>query len=220
MAYIEAAFGTERLRGLSGLTPKCHGPFLGEGAAATPPPYPTKGQPHRDPGDPPRRRANKRRGLGNWEGDRPPVFSVIARGSGEVRSFVRERADSATCLAVIETTVPRWAAILYTDALAAYVAVEDELHIWHASVRHGSPGGPHEWARDDDGDGIREVHCNRCEGAGAGLRTFLRTFRGVHKKYLKLYVACYETMANAKRITSAVLRRMCFGSRQPLTVCA
>ena len=30
-----------RLSGLSGLTRKCHGPFLGGGAAATPPCYPT-----------------------------------------------------------------------------------------------------------------------------------------------------------------------------------
>jgi hypothetical protein len=30
-----------RLSGLSGLTRKCHGPFLGGGAAATPPRYPT-----------------------------------------------------------------------------------------------------------------------------------------------------------------------------------
>jgi transposase-like protein len=133
---------------------------------------------------------------------------------------VRERADSATCLEVVETTVPRSAAILYTDALAAYVPVEDELHIWHSSVRHGSPGEVREWARDDDGDGIREVHCNSCEGAGAALRTYLRGFRGVHKKYLALYVACYEAMANAKRITAAVIGRMCFGSRRPLTVCA
>ena len=70
-----------------------------------------------------------------------------------------------------------------------------------------------EWARDVDGDGVREVHCNSCEGAGSGLRTYLRTFRGVHKYYLADYVATYETMANAKRITPTVVRRMCFGDR-------
>jgi hypothetical protein len=43
--------------------------------------------------------------------------------------------------------------------------------------------GFREWAKDVDVDGIREVHCNSCEGAG--LRTYLRVFRGVHKKYLK-----------------------------------
>jgi hypothetical protein len=67
-----------------------------------------------------------------------------------------------------------------------------------------------EWARDDDEDGRREVHGNSCEG-GAALRPFWRAFRGVHKPYLHLYVATYEAMVNAKRITSELIRRMCLG---------
>lgn len=55
-------------------------------------------------------------------------------------------------------------------------------HPAHATVRHGV----HEWARDDDGDGRREVHGNSCEGAGAALRTYWRACRGVHKQYLHL----------------------------------
>jgi transposase len=70
-----------------------------------------------------------------------------------------------------------------------------------------------EWARDDDGDGQREVHCNTCEGAGAALRTYLRTFRGVHKQYLHLYIATYEAMVNAKRVTPELIQRMCVGDR-------
>ena len=57
---------------------------------------------------------------------------------------------------------------------------------------------------------MREVHCNGCEGAGTGLRNYLRVFRGVHKKYLDHYVATYETMTNAKQFTAAILQRMCF----------
>jgi transposase len=75
------------------------------------------------------------------------------------------------------------------------------------TVRHGV----HEWARDDDGDGRREVHWNSCEGAGAALRTYLRAFRGVHKQYLHLYVATYEAMVNAKRVTPELIQRMCVG---------
>ena len=78
-------------------------------------------------------------------------------------------------------------------------------HPCHATVRHGV----HEWARDDDGDGRREVHSNTCEGAGAALRTYLRAFRGVHKRYLHLYVATYEAMVNTKCVTSKLIRRMC-----------
>jgi len=90
---------------------------------------------------------------------------------------------------------------LYTDEWQSYRG----SHPAHATVRHGV----HEWARDDDGDGRREVHCNTCEGAGAALRTYLRAFRGVHKQYLHLYVATYEAMVNTKRVTPTLIRRMC-----------
>ena len=43
----------------------------------------------------------------------------------------------------------------------------------HATVKHSKK----EWTRDDDGDGIREVHSNTIEGTWTGLRNFLRPFR-------------------------------------------
>jgi len=78
-------------------------------------------------------------------------------------------------------------------------------------VCHGTP----EWARDDDHDSRREVHGNTCEGAGATLRTYLRVFRSVYKQYLHLYVATYETMVNAKRVRSQLIRRIYVGVRSP-----
>jgi len=136
----------------------------------------------------------------------------VARASGEVRYFVRATADSATCLEVVRSFAPAWASILYTDEHTGYGPVEDELSVFHATVKHSRAGDrPREWARDDDGDGIREVHCNTCEGAGAGLRTYLRGFRGVHKGFLATYVAVYETMTNAKAISAEIIQRMCAG---------
>ena len=99
--------------------------------------------------------------------------------------------------------LPGGSAALCTDEWHSYRG----SHTAHATVRHGVP----EWARDDDGDGHREVHCNSCEGAGAALRTYLRAFRGIHKQYLHLYVATYEAMANAKRVTPELIHRMCIG---------
>jgi transposase len=122
-----------------------------------------------------------------------------------VRYFVRAHADGETCREVLASSVAPGAATLYTDEWGGYWSVEAKLKLAHGSVRHGAK----EWARDDNGDGVREVHCNTCEGAGAGLRTYLRAFRGVHKYYLADYVATYETMANAKRITPMVVQRMC-----------
>lgn len=74
----------------------------------------------------------------------------------------------------------------------------------HPTVCHGAG----EWARDDDGDGIREVHDNTLEGLWTGLRNFLRPFRGVSKKYLYHYIGIFEWRYNVKRATSAFLRAM------------
>jgi transposase-like protein len=173
-----------------------------------------KGEPHRDPGDTPRRRANKRRGHGTDATDRPPIFSVKGRASGHVRYFVRHTTDSQTCLAVVKAVVKPGARVLNTDEWRGYAQVETAVGLAHATVKHGKAGSAaREWARDDDGDGVREVHGNGCEGAGTALRTYLRAFRGVPKKYLDRYVATFETMANAKQFTSCILRRMCLIQR-------
>lgn len=60
-----------------------------------------------------------------------------------------------------------------------------------------------EWARDDDGDGIREVHNHTLEGLWTGLRNVLRPFRGVNKVYLSQYAAMFEWGHNVKRATEA-----------------
>jgi transposase len=62
-----------------------------------------------------------------------------------------------------------------------------------------------EWARDDDGDGVREIHVNTLEGLWTGMRNFLRPFRGVNKQYLCQYVAMFEWGYNAKRATPEFL---------------
>jgi transposase len=134
---------------------------------------------------------------------------VTCRSSKEARYFVRERSDAESCLEVVGSSVPRGAR-LYSDEWRGYGGVETRLGIVHRAVRHGR-AGQREWARDDDGDGCREVHCNRCEGAGAGLRTFLRGFRGVHRYYLAEYVATYETVETAQHVSPHIVRRMCLG---------
>jgi transposase-like protein len=63
-----------------------------------------------------------------------------------------------------------------------------------------------EFARDDGGDGIREVHCNTMEGIRTGLRNFLRPFRGVDKEYLERYVIMFEWSYNLKAVTDEFLR--------------
>ena len=84
-------------------------------------------------------------------------------------------------------------ATVFTDEYQSY----NHLIRPYATVAHGTK----EWARDDDGDGIRELHCNTVEGLWTDVRNFLRPFKGVHKKYLAGYLALCELHRNHKRIS-------------------
>jgi transposase len=163
-----------------------------------------KGIPHLDPDDPPRRRANKRRGHGTKENDRPPVVGIVGRGSGEVRLKVVEHADQETLEEFVEqTTTP--GAMVYTDEWSGYNHLP-ELGRDHSTVCH-TPG-QREWARDDDGDGVREVHTNTMEGIWTGVRNFLRTFRGVNEEYLGQYIGIFEWGYKIKTVTLEFLRSL------------
>ena len=107
------------------------------------------GAEHFDPTDPPRRRANKQRGHGTYENDRPPVVGTVGRETGQVRFRVVHQTTQAT----LEQHIHHFTATgatCYTDEWNGY----QHLMRPHATVSHGQK----EWARDDDGDGKREVH--------------------------------------------------------------
>ena len=155
-----------------------------------------KGEEQVDPLDPPRRRANKRRGRGTYANDRPPVLGTIGRASAQVRLRVVRDTTATTLLAHVHR-FSHAEATVFTDEYQSY----NHLIRSHASVAHGSK----EWARDDDGDGIREVHCNPTEGLWTDVRNFLRPFKGVHKKHLAGYLAICELRRNAKRISPTLI---------------
>jgi transposase-like protein len=161
-----------------------------------------KGEKHDDPDDPPRRRANNRPGAGTMDNDRPPVLGVVGRTTGQIRLMVSDNTQQATLQPKVEkNTLP--ITVLNTDESKAYDHIADTGR-GHVTVCHSR----HEYARDDDGDGFCEVHCNTMEGIWTGLRNFLRPFRGVHKKYLAAYVAMFEWAHNLKRVVAGFLRTL------------
>ena len=106
----------------------------------------------------------------------PPVLGLVGRERSQIRLAVCADTTQDTIQPEVERkTAPT--TTLYTDESNAYERVA-ETGRGHGTVCHSQK----EWARDDDGDGIREVHCNTMEGIWTGLRNFLRPFRGVHKK--------------------------------------
>lgn len=162
-----------------------------------------KGVVHADPDDPPRPRANSRRGLGTFATDRPPVGGVVGRQSGGLHLEVLTNADRASTERLLGRATAKQATV-YTDESTAYRWVSGSGR-GHATVCHSAG----EWARDDDGDGVREVHNNTMEGIWVGLRNFLRPFRGVSKWYLKQYVALFHWGFLCKTVIGDCIRALC-----------
>lgn len=157
-----------------------------------------------DPKDPPRRRANQFKGHGTWDNDRPPVLGVLGRDSNELRLQVAKR-NSRAALHPLVIAFTRPGCTVNSDEWVAYDLLP-QADRQRVKVKHSRPNP--EYARDDDGDGVREVHCNGIEGRWTGLRNFLRIFRGVSKKYLMQYVSMFQWSDNLKQVSSEFLRIM------------
>jgi transposase-like protein len=139
----------------------------------------------------PRQRGLQRRGRGNWDSDRLPVFGVLVRG-GAVRLVVLRNLQQEHFRPLVRQLIQRGARV-YTDSYSIYDFLAKEGYR-HQVVNH-SLG---EYARDLDGDGFCEVHCNTMEGTWSWLRQMVRTYRGVSKIYLPLYVAQFEFLFNRR----------------------
>lgn len=151
-----------------------------------------KGDEHFDPDDPPRCRANKRRGRGTYANDRPPILGTIGRETGQVRLRVVEDTKGTTLTQHVHQFTHD-EALVNTDEYQSYNGIQRERE----TVCHGDK----EYARDDDDDGFYEVHCNTVEGMWTDVRNFLRPFKGVHKRYLFGYIAICEFRRNLKHIS-------------------
>ncbi len=88
---------------------------------------------------------------------------MVSRQTGGIVLRVVGRTDRPTLTGfVTANTAP--GAMVYTDEWGGYNGLP-EAGRSHATVSH-TPG-QREWARDDDGDGVREVHDNTLEGLWA-----------------------------------------------------
>lgn len=123
---------------------------------------------------------------------------MIERG-GSVLIRMLENVQQKTIEPIITGLVKRGSQ-LYTDEYNIY----DRLENWgyrHERVNHSA----REYARDDDGDGIFEVHVNTIEGFWSLLRSWLRPHRGVSQEKLPLYLGFFEFVHNARARGKALL---------------
>src|SRR5262249_13696106 len=127
-----------------------------------------------------RRRLKGTSGRGTMEKERPPVFGMMQRG-GQVVINLLANVKQKTIEPLIKDTIMPGTRI-FTDEYSIYA----RLHVWgyeHKRVHHGRG----EFARDDDGDGVCEVHVHTMEGFWSLLRSWLRPHRGISQEKLSLY---------------------------------
>jgi transposase len=126
------------------------------------------------------------------------VFGMIERG-GRVVLRVLANVQQKTIKPLIKKFVSPGTQV-YTDEYNIYARLP-EWGYGHKTVCHGAG----EYARDEDGDGLHEVHVNTMEGCWSLLRSWLRPHRGVSQDKLPLYVGFFEFVHNARRRGRALL---------------
>jgi len=145
-----------------------------------------------------RRRRKGKAGRGTLEKERPPVFGMMQR-SGQVVINLLANVKQKTIEPLIKDTLMPGTRI-FTDEYSIYA----RLHVWgyeHKRVNHGRG----EFARDDDGDGVCEVHVNTMEGFWSLLRSWLRPHRGISQEKLPLYLGFFEFVHNVRKRGKALL---------------
>ena len=93
-----------------------------------------------------------------------------------------------------------------TDEWGAYRHLSAAEH-QHVTVCHAP--GKRVWPRDEDGDGIREVHTNTIEGVWTGVRNFLRPFAGLTSSTSSNTSPSMNGRIIFKEVTLDFLRTLC-----------
>jgi transposase-like protein len=134
---------------------------------------------------PRRHRLKGKRGRGTSADEKNLVIGFVQRG-GCVMLKVVPNVQQATIRPLFEQYVaPK--TLINTDEYNIY----NKLTAWgyeHKTVNHAEG----EFARDEDGDGFYEVHCNTQEGIWSLLRSWLRPHRGVSQEKLPFYVGYFD----------------------------
>jgi transposase-like protein len=139
-----------------------------------------------------RRRLKGKRGRGTLKREKPPIVGMIQRG-GEVVIRMLANVQQTTIQPLICATIAPGTCV-YTDEGNIYARLEP----WgyeHKTV--GYTAG--EYTRDEDSDGVSEVHVNMIEGSWSLLRSWLRPHRGVSQENLPLYLGFFEFVHNVRR---------------------
>jgi len=138
------------------------------------------------------------RGRGTLEKEKPPIFGLIQRG-GLVCMRMLANVQQKTIEPIIKSIVKQ-GTLINTDEYDIYSRLP-EWGYQHKTVCHSAG----EYARDDDRDGICEVHVNTAEGLWSLLRPWLRPHRGISQDKLPIYLSFFQFVHNARKRGKALI---------------
>ncbi|ELZ81078.1 ISH4-type transposase [Haloferax elongans ATCC BAA-1513] len=127
-----------------------------------------------------RSRGLSTRGRGSYEGDKPPVFTIVDRGTGQRYVVPAKSADESTVRLLLADHEEE-SLTVYTDGFRAYDPLEDDEEFHREYVVHGD-------GEYVDGD----VHVNTCESHASLARRWLSPHRGVSKDKLTQYLRAFQ----------------------------
>jgi len=127
-----------------------------------------------------RSRGLSTRGRGSYSGDKPPVFIIADRGTGQRYVIPSKAADEST-IRLLLADRQQESLTVYTDGFRAYEPLEDDDAFDREYVVHGDG----EYADD-------EVHVNTCESHASQVRRWLSPHRGISKDKLTQYLRAFQ----------------------------
>jgi transposase-like protein len=142
--------------------------------------YVSAGLKGRERDQPSRSRGLSTRGRGSYEGDKPPVFTIVDRGTGH-RYVVPAKSATESTVRLLLAEHEEESLTVYTDGFRAYDPLEEDDEFHREYVVHG------------DGEyATGEVHVNTCESHGSLLRPWLSPHRGISKDKLTQYLRAFQ----------------------------
>ncbi|SEP23082.1 Transposase and inactivated derivatives [Halogranum amylolyticum] len=142
--------------------------------------YVSAGLKGRERDQPSRSRGLSTRGRGSYEGDKPPVFTIVDRGTGQ-RYVVPAKSADESRVRLLLADHEEESLTVYTDGFRAYDPLEDDEEFDREYVVHGD-------GEYVDGD----VHVNTCESHASLARRWLSPHRGVSKDKLTQYLRAFQ----------------------------
>ena len=129
---------------------------------------------------PSRSRGLSTRGRGTYAEDKPPVFVLADRGSGD-RYVIPAKAATESRIRLLLASRQQESLTVYTDGFRAYEPLEEDDAFTREYVVHGD-------GEYVDGD----VHVNTCESHTSLARRWLSPHRGVSKDRLTPYFRAFQ----------------------------